>query len=93
MVRGRRLLSAAAVVGADAVLEGKAKRAAGIKARGATLVLRLRRANPAFVLTFVLPLFQATPLSLPANREVVPVRGRGIPRPARTTSHRAGAAR
>lgn len=76
---GAVLLSEAGVLGAQAVIAGKAKRAKGIRARGRTLVIRLKRPNPRFVWTLVLPLFQAVPLDLPPNREVVTPGRRGLP--------------
>jgi peptide/nickel transport system substrate-binding protein len=57
------------VVGAEQVLSGKTDAAAGVEARGSTLVVRLKRPVPDFVMRSTA--FCAVPPTLPADREGV----------------------
>ena len=60
------------VVGADEVVEGKAKTASGIRARGSTLAIALKEPAPDFpVRTFSFG-FCAVPIGLPIDPEGVP---------------------
>jgi peptide/nickel transport system substrate-binding protein len=52
------------VVGAKAVLDGKTKRAAGVKARGNTLTVTLARVAPDFLARMTMPFFSAIPVNL-----------------------------
>ena len=47
------------VVGADERAEGKASSVTGVTARGQTLVIRLKRANPTFLAEIAMPFFAA----------------------------------
>jgi peptide/nickel transport system substrate-binding protein len=59
------------VVGAKAVLDGKAQRATGVKARGRTLTVTLTRVAPDFLARMTMPFFSAIPANLPAVAEGV----------------------
>lgn len=56
------------VVGADAVMEGRAPTASGIVARGNTLTIRLRRPVPDLPAKLALPSFGAVPVGFPVVR-------------------------
>jgi peptide/nickel transport system substrate-binding protein len=66
------------VVGARAVLEGKAGTVSGVRTRGMRLIVRLERPQPDFVARLVHPAMSATPLDMP------------IPAPLAATSPSAG---
>ncbi len=55
------------VVGAQAVLDGKAATASGVKAKGNTLTISLTRVAPDFIARLTMPFFSAIPLSLPVD--------------------------
>lgn len=55
------------IVGAEQVLSGKTDAAAGVEARGSTLVVRLKRPVPDFLVRSTV--FCAVPPTLPADRE------------------------
>lgn len=57
------------VVGADAVVSGKAKTASGVTASGNTLTIKLTRAAPDFLARIAMPFFCAVPLDLPSTRQ------------------------
>jgi ABC-type oligopeptide transport system substrate-binding subunit len=66
------------IVGAQAVIAGRAQRASGIVARGNTLTLRLTKRSPDLLARLAMPFFAAQP-ALPINPEGVraPVHGAG----------------
>jgi len=57
------------VVGAKAVLDGKATTASGIKAKGSKLTVTLTKVAPDFVARMSMPFFSAIPLSTPINAD------------------------
>jgi peptide/nickel transport system substrate-binding protein len=59
------------IIGAADVLAGKSSAAAGVVARGNTLVVRLTRPAPDFLARTTLPFFCAVPPNLPADPEGV----------------------
>ena len=61
------------VVGASAMLAGKAKTVAGVKASGNTLTVRLTKPAPDFLSRIAMPFFCAVPANLPINAEGVNV--------------------
>jgi ABC-type transport system substrate-binding protein len=76
------------IVGAADVLAGKRRTAAGVVARGQTLVVRFTRPAPDFPALTTLPFFCAVPPSLPIDAEgigVFPTAG-----PYRVTDYRPG---
>lgn len=52
------------VVGADARNEGKARSVSGVSAKGQTLVIKLRQANPTFLAELAMPFFGAVKPSM-----------------------------
>jgi len=61
------------VVGASAMLAGKAKTVAGVKASGNTLTVRLTKPAPDFLSRIAMPFFCAVPANLPINADGVNV--------------------
>ncbi len=59
------------VVGASAVLAGKATTPAGVKASGNTLTVRLTKPAPDFLSRIAMPFFCAVPANLPINPDGV----------------------
>jgi peptide/nickel transport system substrate-binding protein len=53
------------IVGARAVLEGKAQTVSGVKVRGRKLIIRLERSRPDFLVRLTNPTISATPLDMP----------------------------
>jgi peptide/nickel transport system substrate-binding protein len=65
------------IVGAADVLAGRRSAAAGVEARGNTLVVRLRRPAPDFLARTTLPFFCAVPPNMPAHHEIRSFPGAG----------------
>jgi peptide/nickel transport system substrate-binding protein len=63
------------IIGARAVNNGEATHVSGVVARANSLIIRLRRPDPAFLTKISMPFFQATSTKLPLTREVT----RGYP--------------
>jgi peptide/nickel transport system substrate-binding protein len=59
------------IVGAENVLKGKAKTAAGVKAKGNTLTITLTKSAPDFTARLAMPFFCAIPTNLPINPQGV----------------------
>jgi ABC-type transport system substrate-binding protein len=59
------------VVGAQAVLDGKAQRASGVTARGNRLQIRLTKVAPDFTARMSMPFFSAIPTNMPITAEGV----------------------
>jgi peptide/nickel transport system substrate-binding protein len=59
------------IVGADAVLKGKAKKASGVKVSGSRLTIKLTKAAPDFTARLAMPFFCAIPTNLPINPQGV----------------------
>jgi ABC-type oligopeptide transport system substrate-binding subunit len=59
------------VVGAQAVLDGKAQTASGVKAQGNRLTITLTKVAPDFVARMTMPFFSAIPTNLPVNPDGV----------------------
>jgi ABC-type transport system substrate-binding protein len=58
------------IMGARAVLEGKATHVAGVRARGRTLIIRLERPDSSFLAVIATPMIVCpVPLGLPVNSE------------------------
>lgn len=55
------------IVGAQAVVDGKAKTASGVKVNGNKLTITLTKPAPDFIARITLPFFSAIPKSLPVN--------------------------
>jgi peptide/nickel transport system substrate-binding protein len=53
------------IVGARAVLDGKAQTVSGVKVRGRRLIIRLERSRPDFLVRLTNPTISATPLDMP----------------------------
>ena len=56
------------IVGAQAVRDGRASSAAGVRVRGNKLIVRLTKADPTFLAKISMPFFQAIPTSLARTR-------------------------
>ena len=69
------------IVGAEAVRAGQAQNASGVRARGNRLIVRLTKANPAFLAELTMPFFQATHTKLSRTKEVISVSGQALPSP------------
>jgi len=66
------------VVGAKAVLDGKASTASGVKASGNKLTVRLTRVAPDFLARITMPFFSAVKTDLPVNPDGIPAsQGKG----------------
>jgi len=59
------------IVGAKAVIDGKATHVRGVVARGHRLVIHLTRRDPTFLTKLAMPFFQATSATLPLTKEKV----------------------
>jgi len=59
------------IVGAQAVLDGKARSASGIKVHGAKLTITLTKVAPDFLSRITMPFFSAIPLSTPITSDGV----------------------
>jgi ABC-type transport system substrate-binding protein len=59
------------IVGADAVMAGKAERPSGVRVSGDTLTVRLKKAAPDFLNRIAMPFFCAVPPNLPIVAEGV----------------------
>jgi peptide/nickel transport system substrate-binding protein len=60
------------VVGAKAVLDGKASTASGVKASGNKLTIRLTKVAPDFLARITMPFFSAVKTDLPVNPDGIP---------------------
>jgi peptide/nickel transport system substrate-binding protein len=60
------------VVGAKAVLDGKASTASGVKASGNKLTIRLTKVAPDFLARITMPFFGAVKTDLPVNPDGIP---------------------
>jgi ABC-type transport system substrate-binding protein len=67
------------VVGAQAVRDGRASTASGVRASGNKLTVRLTKGDPTFLAKIAMPFFQAMPTSLARTREVINVNGNEMP--------------
>jgi peptide/nickel transport system substrate-binding protein len=66
------------VVGAKAVLDGKASTASGVKASGNKLTIRLTRVAPDFLARITMPFYSAVKTDLPVNPDGIPAsQGKG----------------
>jgi len=59
------------IVGADRVLDGKARQASGIRVRGNTLTITLKQVAPDFLARVAMPFFQAIPTNMPIDAKGV----------------------
>jgi peptide/nickel transport system substrate-binding protein len=60
------------VVGAKAVLDGKASTASGVKASGNKLTIRLTKVAPDFLARITMPFYSAVKTDLPVNSDGIP---------------------
>jgi peptide/nickel transport system substrate-binding protein len=67
------------IVGAQAVRDGRAAKASGVRVSGNRLIVRLTKADPTFLAKISMPFFQAASTSLPRGREVINVDGNQLP--------------
>jgi ABC-type oligopeptide transport system substrate-binding subunit len=69
------------VVGAQAVRNGRARRASGVRVRGNRLIVTLTKPDGTFLSKLATPFFQALPVDLPCGEKVVVV-DRAFPLPS-----------
>ena len=67
------------IAGAQAVRDGKAAKASGVKVKGNKLIVTLTKADPTFLAKISMPFFQALPTSLPRSKEIISVSGSQLP--------------
>lgn len=67
------------IVGAQAVRDGKAAKASGVRVSGNKLIVKLTKADPTFLAKISMPFFQAMSNSLPRGKEIISVSGNGLP--------------
>jgi oligopeptide transport system substrate-binding protein len=67
------------IVGAQAVRDGRAAKASGVRVRGNRLTIRLTKADPTFLAKISMPFFQAMSTRLPRGKEVISVSGNQLP--------------
>jgi len=60
------------IVGAKAVLDGKASTASGVKASGNKLTIKLTKVAPDFLARITMPFFSAVKTDLPVNPDAIP---------------------
>ena len=66
------------IVGAKAVLDGKASTATGVKASGSKLTIKLTKVAPDFLARITMPFFSAVKTDLPVNPDGIPAsQGKG----------------
>jgi peptide/nickel transport system substrate-binding protein len=67
------------IVGAAAVNGGKGTHVSGVVAKGNKLTIHLTKPDATFMAKITMPFFQATSTKLPLTKEVVTVKGNGLP--------------
>jgi oligopeptide transport system substrate-binding protein len=67
------------IIGAQAVRDGRAAKASGVRVRGNRLIITLQKADATFLAKISMPFFQAMSTRLPRGKEVISVSGNQLP--------------